>query len=116
MATETTPIRLPDSPAPFREWLAGLEPGYAFAWVEDSWCRGCPIASYLRAMGAESPSANGSTYRSCWQDEVDGRPELPHWGRVFVFEYDSSSGEGCGTAALALRVIDEVIARLEVSP
>jgi len=107
-------VRLPDEPGPFREWLGTLPPGHRFKPHRypgssiEFWCCGCPLAEYMRSMGAPAPRAGSAFYTP----SVGDLPEkyTPNWAGEFISAFDRTTG--CGqrdsNPLTALRVLATV--------
>lgn len=99
------PIRLPDTPAPFRAWLESL-PGEQVVGKRNRACS-CPLVEYLKFLGGVQPIVSKYSYAANYSAHGPVREELPEWACEF------RTGVDCGgesdsdiTAAECLAILE----------
>jgi hypothetical protein len=102
----TTAIRLPDTDGPFMEWLRELPGTHLFHPVDGAWCPHCPVACYLRHLGAPAPSVDAVEYTADKDAQLPVYHMLPDWASVVVEVSDDDWQEQTRTASALLAALE----------
>jgi hypothetical protein len=95
-------IRIPESPEPFAEWLRTL--GDEPAGKAGSH-RACPLACYLKQLGAPEPSVGFSYFLDfAGEEQID----TPRWAVRFIDKVDNRATGRLVSAAECLAILEEI--------
>lgn len=95
------PIRIPDTPAPFREWLESLPGAQVVGQARTPY--GCFLVSYLRHLGAESPEVWAQEYSL---DGDSAYEDTPWWAENLLNAADHDDEQRDITATQCLAILE----------